>query len=709
MVRSRGRLQGAFLSVLLAVITIALAGEAPTRSDVSGVFDGPHRSVWVGEVFDLSLTWRASRTAFRNLDGPLEWTADPLVAEPWQKPTLEEERSVSAEPLAAVKFRTRALALKPGFVSLSSARQTLVLETGVVRTGDYDRVVTEPVQARSQGAAVVVRPLPPAPQGFLGAVGKYALSASVDGTQASVGRAMTWTLTLSGVGNWPYLEGWPTREISRDFDVMGAPRVSEMPGSALFERTARERLVLIPRRVGRYSLGPVEMWSFDPDRGEYMRLTASAITVDVQPSEAATGGNTVSGSPAAKPILPALLSGKGSATLPMTDSVWRLGLIAPPIAVALVWVLLACLHALESDPERESRLAHARLKITLRRIAHTGDAEQRRFLTRSWQRDVGMRRKLDHAAPVPASFSEHDPCRQLWADVDAFLYGRAGALPEDWSQRAYEAWREQGPPPRFAVTRVLRLRNFYPSMCLVGLAMMCWVPSAIATTPYTAEKSWREAVTRDPLDWKAHYNLAVTLAAREHWDEAAGHAGVAWLQQSQAQATRELWLRAAREAGYAPAAAGGVPQPLAWPVRIAALSSPATWRLIVMTLVALSAVGGMLLVFVRYGRAKKQLQRLALALFLGAAVAAISAYALLNVYGVLIERDAVLVWRSTPLRPLPVDTLPNTVRDGWAAGTAGRADRHFLDWWRVRCADGRIGWIREEDLVWVWGPRQEHK
>jgi hypothetical protein len=87
---------------------------------------------------------------------------------------------------------------------------------------------------------------------------------------------------------------------------------------------------------------------------------------------------------------------------------------------------------------------------------------------------------------------------------------------------------------------------------------------------------------------------------------------------------------------------------------------------------------------------------------LAAAVAAIALYA----YGVAASPDAVLVWRAAPLRALPVDTPAETAPVQLPAGAAAHAERAFLGWWRLRFADGRAGWVRRENLIWLW-PRSD--
>ena len=348
---------------LLATGALVHAGDRPAGGGtVSGTFEVPHRPVWVGEAFDLTLTWRADWSAFRTLEGPLQWSAEPLVADTWDKPALNEVRSPSGEELAAASFHARALALQPGIIALSPAQQAVIVETGTVRTGDYERSVTKNVIAQSTAATVRVRALPAPPGGFSGAIGHFTLAASADPVQPRVGQAVVWSLVLSGVGNWPYLQGLPVRQVSRDFDVVGTSRASDAPGATLFERSTRETVILIPRRAGRYVLGPVDMLVFEPDRGQYVRISAPPITVDVASGSVAVGASQFRQmqSGQAVPAAPALLIGKGNAIAPMTRAWWHAARLIPPVIVAGAWLLLAVLRVMQRDPARAERPAAAR-------------------------------------------------------------------------------------------------------------------------------------------------------------------------------------------------------------------------------------------------------------------------------------------------------------------------------------------------------------
>lgn len=698
---SGGRLLRATIAALMAASFCWQARAQNGAEGVSGAFQLPPRPVWAGEVFDLGFSWRVDWQAFGNLEGPVLWDSGAIVAEPWQAPALNILPPAPGRQQATITFRTRALAVQPGRVTLAPVRQQMVLRTGVMRTNDYERAVTQTLSVAGAPAALEVRPLPPAPPGFSQAVGRFKLSASATSAKVRVGEPVTWTLLLSGAGNWAGLQRLPARSVSRDLEVRGSPRMTETPGTTMFERSIREDVELIPRRAGRHVLAGVEMIVFDPDPGQYVRLASPQIVLEVQPAAAADGSPPAAAAGRKEQALPPLLSGEGRSMRPMSSLAWRATLAAPVVLVMAAWLLLALARARRHDPERVARRSHRRLRKTLRRLERATSAPERRRLVREWQRDAGLRWKLGRAAPVPSSFAQEDGWRRLWAEADLFLYGRSATLPDDWVARARQSWMEKGQPPAFAPATMFRRENLYPLAAAICLAIGLSAMPAPAAPGNGVEASLRQAVARHPLDWKARYNLAVTLAGAKRWEEAAGHAGVAWVQQPDAQVTRDLWTRFARQAGYLQQE-GGVPLPEGRWGRFAAATAPAGWQWTIAAFALAAALGAVTALVALYARARRAVLIAGAVVMLSGLIGSGLAWASLARYGALSSRDAVVVWRSTPLRAVPVEAPVDAGTAMIAAGAAGSVDGRFLEWTRVRFGDGRRGWVRQENVIWFW-------
>ena len=211
----------------------------------------------------------------------------------------------------------------------------------------------------------------------------------------------------------------------------------------------------------------------------------------------------------------------------------------------------------------------------------------------------------------------------------------------------------------------------------------------------------RQSVAEAPLDWRARHNLSIALAAQDRWEEAAGHAAIAWVQNPADPRTRQLWMTTGAKAGYSLEPGASVPRPRDWRGRAIAIASPAAWRWLLIGFAWVATAGLAAALYARY-RPRRNLARAGLAVAGLAVVGAVISATALGGYGVLASEKAVLVWGAGPLRPLPVDTPAEEAEIQLAGGTAGRVDKAYLGWRRVKLADGRSGWTRAERLLPVW-------
>ena len=105
-------------------------------------------------------------------------------------------------------------------MKLEAAQQVLNVQTGTSTFGLFVQPRMEPISVTSDQPTIEVRPLPPAPPDFGGAVGRFKLTSKVVPREAAIGEPITWTLELTGTGNWPDIAGLPAREVSKDFQVI---------------------------------------------------------------------------------------------------------------------------------------------------------------------------------------------------------------------------------------------------------------------------------------------------------------------------------------------------------------------------------------------------------------------------------------------------------------------------------------------------------
>ncbi|MBX3748696.1 MAG: BatD family protein [Opitutaceae bacterium] len=680
-------------------------------------------SAWAGEVFPLAYSLDVSRRNFNQLGGPIEWDSAPLIVEDWSKPE-PAEFTANGETRLNIAYKTRAYAKAPGTVTIHAASQLVNVATGTIGFGLFQQPRVEQLSVTSNQPAVNVRPLPlPAPAGFSGAVGQFRLNSKVVPATAAVGEPVTWTLELSGTGNWPDVAGLPAREVSRDFQVI-SPQAKRTPAEGrLFDATLAEDVVLVPTKPGTYTLAPVEFTYFDPKTGTYQTLTTPRTTVtisapaaprfNIAPSAEATGPAVAAATPPKPPAPPELPSAlprdplPGSASAPVPFARVRnlvLAALAPFAALGVFWLGLSARRAALTDPGRARRLARQRLGATLDRLAQAPAAERAALLL-AWQHDTAVLCRIPHAAPAASALA--DPAWQrLWSEADRALYGPPAELPADWADRARAALAASR-VPGFAAWRILHPRNLLPLLALAAVLAASDLRAADAAAAYrqgdyaTAEKAWAEVVQRDPADWAARHNLALALAQQDRWTEAAAQATAAFVQHPADDGGRLNLALACEKAGYTP----GTLAPFLAPGprhALARLASPAEWERAAVASATLIALALGVLLYGRFQRAPAWGRYLALAAIVAGLLAGTAALVGRDAYGLAAHPQAALAWRGTTLHSIPTEAEINQQTTALAAGSLGVMNRTFLGWVRLRFEDGRTGWVRKQELVPLW-------
>ncbi|MFQ5772639.1 MAG: BatD family protein, partial [bacterium] len=136
---------------------------------------------------------------------------------------------------------------------------------------------------RSNPINIDILPLPEQgrPPDFSGAVGNFALSASVDKNSVKTNEAITLKIKISGTGNIKILPK-PKVEFPSDFEVYD-PKIKEnikrtgyqISGSKTFE------YVLIPRFPGNQIIKPISFAYFDLGTKTYKRISTKTIEISV--------------------------------------------------------------------------------------------------------------------------------------------------------------------------------------------------------------------------------------------------------------------------------------------------------------------------------------------------------------------------------------------------------------------------------------------
>ncbi len=238
---------------------------------------------------------------------------------------------------------------------------------------------TATMSLRGAGKQLVVRALPESgrPSGFSGAVGRFSATSKIDKEELEANDALTYTLTLEGVGN---LHALTAPEITFPSTVEAyAPVVKEnysvkgdnQAGSITYE------YVLIPRAPGEVEIPEYNFAYFNPTSGKYEESRVRGYKLRVSPGQGG-GGPAVVGRGGDKEDVQVLgndirhihstrgrLYSRGER---FVGGMWfLLWMACVVLATLVVWLFLLRKHRMESDREllrdrRAGKLAQKRLR-----------------------------------------------------------------------------------------------------------------------------------------------------------------------------------------------------------------------------------------------------------------------------------------------------------------------------------------------------------
>lgn len=136
---------------------------------------------------------------------------------------------------------------------------------------------------------VNVLPLPvPAPDGFHGAVGQFAIDTSLDADQVNVNEPITLKVEVSGRGNLsnlpdpelPVLNNW------RGYESTSTVNSQLYDGQVQGNRITEQ--LMVPGTAGEFTIPSISYTYFDPELGDYQTVNSVAMVVHV--SEGAAAG-----------------------------------------------------------------------------------------------------------------------------------------------------------------------------------------------------------------------------------------------------------------------------------------------------------------------------------------------------------------------------------------------------------------------------------
>lgn len=278
------------------------------------------------------------------------------------------------------------------------------------------------VETNTQKLEVTALPKDGRPADFSGAVGKFAMEASVSPTKASGGEPVTLRVKVSGQGNFegmgaPTLvgdEGWRSYPPSDKFhsaDAIG------FTGEKSFE------FPIIARQDQTRTPG-VRFSFFDPSTGKYTTLTQDPLPVDARVGASATPppvpsqpAGTAATPPPVPPSTPDITAMSGGASS-WTALFFRKGFLAANAAFALAWLAVVSLFSIRLFSASGAGRTLARKKQSRQALA-----QLRKAAPDSFYDEVSRFLSLRFDAPCDqASLAERIAASSFPAEIKASLH-----------------------------------------------------------------------------------------------------------------------------------------------------------------------------------------------------------------------------------------------------------------------------------------------
>lgn len=137
-------------------------------------------------------------------------------------------------------------------------------------------------KVKSQSLSLNVKALPAnKPSGFSGGVGQFKFKVEVEPADTKVDNSVQVRVSVEGTGNLKILS-LPKPQFHQDFDSFDPSsknNISTVASGYTGKRT--DEYLIIPRREGSFEIPQMQFSYFDPQRGDYVRLTQGPFTINV--------------------------------------------------------------------------------------------------------------------------------------------------------------------------------------------------------------------------------------------------------------------------------------------------------------------------------------------------------------------------------------------------------------------------------------------
>lgn len=577
----------------------------------------------------------------------------------------------------------------------------------------------------SNAISVNVKPLPEAPASFAGGVGNFKISAKSDIKELHANEAFTYSVTVSGRGNLSLLEA-PVFEFPKGM-VAYEPRIVDniikgdngLSGSRTFE------WVVTPQTQGDYDMPAFDYSYFDPSSGQYHTVKCNAIHIKVgKPVHTAVSKSDVKelNSDIHHIVTSAKLRNNGASDNSVVF--WILLALAAAVSAGVV-IALRTRQRVEGDEaslrlQRATKLARKRLRNAERHLRDSNDdlfyeeiykalwggIADKFNIQQSLLSSETIQRHLDEKN-VSADLQRH--ILQTLADVDfaRFAPGNSSAKKQSIFNEAMNTITEisaiRMPSPRGRKAPVAILALLMATTALTANASLPFNPDSLfnaANSSYdsgdyaSAANGYSTLIDHGITNWEVYYNLG---NAYYRLDELGlsilNYERAARISPREKIVSDNLALAHSKTTDNIEV----LPQLFItqWANSISSLFSPKGWRTVIVVLFFLLCASLTLFLVAKRYELRKRLfiiSAILLCLTIFSIVnATISHRNLTNVQEAIVTSPMVVVKGAPDQKS--VDRF--LLHEGTKLTITDRQD----NWWEIKIADGKSGWISEGATV----------
>ena len=701
-------------------------------------------SIYEGQIFNLRYVLGVRQDYQNNLNdiSPPQWNPVGVVTQ-----GFESHRSTTFQfrnhNYAAILFETPAMATRNGSIKLPKVNQTVSMVVGRRRSFIFDDPVVDNYNIASDTLQLDIKPLPTgAPPAFKGAVGQFEFESTIVPEIVQVGEPVTWTLKLSGTGNWPQGIGINPRNVSASFRSIQPDVNKEISEESPFEGSLTEDIVLIPTKDGDFKFGPVEFSYFNPKTDRYETVNVPERTIVVNPLVEISQPNaplSIPGNPeeqrnASLPQLDFELDPIGvnllSKPIEMLSapSVANAASIIPKggiklrflalsfVAPALLWVLIALIRSIIFDPNKARRQAFKDLKAASLII---DDSEaQARAAQLSW-RDAAKRfwgieaeepssEDIQNAVAGKADSTQAERWKSLWQVSDRILFGKRPPSFKDWQSELRDTLRSLS-KPGVSISRLFSAKAWF-AVIAFGFVLFSFSDgfSDDGLGYYNgaefekAETSWKADLENDPYNWTLRHNLGLATAQQEQWGEAVAFWTSAYLLNTKSpELNWDLKVALSKSGAYYPILSRLVKGDGL--MAYIALFTPAQWERVSYIAMFAAGMAFCLWVALAYVYRLKRLQFAFAILGLLSVASVFGADWARREYGLLANPDAVVAIVEDKLKSVPTDLDVEQIESSLPEGSICLVSKQFPGWLKVEMPNGEEGWSRKENFAPLYG------